>query len=51
MQKKREEDIDKIDEIRRQKRKMNEDDMEEFIGVIVPAVAALCQVKEKKEKA
>ena len=30
------------------KRKMNENDIEELIGVIVPAAAALCQIKERK---
>ena len=33
------------------KRKTNEDDIEELIGVIVPAAAALCQEKERKERA
>ena len=39
-----------MDEIYRKKRKMNEDDIEELIGVIVSATAALCQIKERKEK-
>ena len=48
--KKHEEDINKMDEIYRKKRKMNEDDIEELIGVIVSATAALCQIKERKER-
>ena len=48
--KKREEDLDEMDEIWRKKRKMNEHDMEELIAVIVPAAVALCQVKERKER-
>ena len=39
-----------MDEIYRKKRKMNEDDIEELIGVIVSAAAALCQIKERKER-
>ena len=29
---------------------MNEDDIEELISVIAPAAAAVCQIKERKEK-
>ena len=29
---------------------MNEDDIEKFIGVIVPAAAALCQAKDRKRE-
>ena len=48
-EKKREEDIDKMDEILHKKRKMIVD-VEELIGVILPAAAVLYQVKEKKER-
>ena len=40
MKKKREEDIDEMEEIWHKKRKMNEDDIEELVGV----------VKERKER-
>lgn len=39
-----------MDEMWYKEKKMNEDDIEEFIGIIVSAVAALFKVKEKKEK-
>lgn len=42
-------DVDEMDEIWRQKRKMNEDDIEELISVTVPAAAHLSQVKERNE--
>ena len=48
--KRHEEDIDEMDEIYRKKRKMNENDIEELIGVTVSAAAALCQIKERKER-
>ena len=48
--KKREEDLDEMDEIWRKKRKRNEDDIEELIGVIAPAAVTLCQVKERKRE-
>ena len=43
-------DADEMDEMWYKEKKMNEDDIEEFIGVIVSVVAALFKVKEKKEK-
>ena len=50
VKKKQEEDLDEMDEIWRKKKKINEDDIEELIGVIVPAAVALCQVKERKKR-
>ena len=47
--KKCEQDVDEMDEIWRQKRKINEDEIEELIGVIVPAAADLRQVKERNK--
>ena len=38
-----------MDEIWRQKGKINEDEIEELIGVIVPAAADLRQVKERNK--
>ena len=43
-------DADEMDEMWYQEKKMDEDDTEELTDVIVSVVAALCQVKEKKEK-
>ena len=43
--KKCEEDIDEMDEIWRKKQKVNESNIKQLIGVIVPAAAALRQVK------
>ena len=51
--KKRKEEMDEMDEIwsrKRKKRRVNEDDLEETISVLVPAAVALCQVKERKER-
>ena len=39
-----------MDEIWRKKRKMDEDNIEELVDVIVPAGAALWQVKESEER-
>ena len=43
-------DVDEMDEMWYKGKKMNEDDIEELTGVIVSVVAALCKMKEKKEK-
>ena len=48
--KRRDKDLNEMDKIWRKKRKVNEDDIEELIGVTVPDADALCPVKERKER-